>query len=1245
MEHEKEMTQFIPEKPEARLDTRVRALETVAEVAQQVSTNLNLETLLPEISDLTKERFGLYHAHVYLLDQAGETLALAAGAGEAGKQMVERGHAIPLNRENSLVARAGRTHSGVIVNDVREDDGFMPNPLLPETRAEIAVPMIVGDTLVGVLDMQSDKPDAFTSEDVTVYTVLARQIAIAIQNARTFEQTQLRVRDLQLNSRLTEIIASNADLVTTMEQVMEAIIEALGGDNAVMSNYFPDEKLWRGFAGAGEGMTTDLATTFVDPIGTYPHGDEVVETGKVVAIDHTGKYEGFPEDYIEKIGIRSVVTLPVFGEDRVTGVIFINFNQHFHTFTPEEISLLTNAARQLSVSIQARHAEQERARLYTSSIDLLGSAGFDGYFKDLNPAWEATLGWSLEELMSKPYIEFVHADDVERTNKEAAEQSAAGHKTLSFENRYITKNGDYRWMSWNATPNVDTGLIYFVVRDVTEAHENQEKLEAAQEITERLFNTSEAVNTAANVEELMSAVAENIGIEYSNLSLTLYENLDRDGATYLDVVAAVVNDEGQPNTTGIRLNVADFPMAKRQQSRDMEIVTDTRDRSQIDEISAQNIEQFGNRAFMSLQLMVGDRVLGSLTFSDSKPRHFSMRDQRLAQGVRELLVSALERVRLQTQSERRAEELLTVATVGAEVSTTLDASELLWNVSELTKDRFDLYHAHIYLLDDEGKNLALAAGAGDAGQQMVERGHAIPLNREDSLVARAGRTRTGVIVNDVRDDEGFLPNPLLPDTRAEMAVPMVVGDMLVGVLDIQSDAIGRFSDDDTLIMTTLASQIAVAVQNARSFEQTEYALQRTATLSATSREMIAADTLDDLLQAFTSPISDPSMAGTIMYVESEDGQPKWLDVVAQRSTPEIQGLPLGTRLPREIYRTADGFADGSQNMLVLEDTQDDSLAEADREIFKSTGIGATVSIALRDRHGTWIGLAVMSWPEPRTFSEDELDLYRVLGPQLATILENRRLLEQAEKQTERERAIAEQLREVDRLKSQFLANMSHELRTPLNSIIGYSEVLLDGVDGELTEDAEEDVEAIHNSGKHLLAIINEILDLAKIEAGEMNLALEPINLADFASEIVRSGQVLVKDKPVTLELVQPEELPSVHADAVRLRQILWNLFSNAIKFTEEGSVKIILERTDNNMARVTVKDTGVGMTEDGLNVIFERFSQVDGSSTRRAGGTGLGLTITQQLVQLHGGEIDVESEVGVGSTFWFTLPLYQSEKV
>ena len=410
-------------------------------------------------------------------------------------------------------------------------------------------------------------------------------------------------------------------------------------------------------------------------------------------------------------------------------------------------------------------------------------------------------------------------------------------------------------------------------------------------------------------------------------------------------------------------------------------------------------------------------------------------------------------------SDIHVHELETVARISAAVATILDSEELLQTVVDLVKTSFNLYHTHIYLFDASSANLVMAAGAGDVGRTLKRRGHRIPLNREHSIVALCARTHEGVIINDVTQAPDFLPNTLLPDTKSEMAVPMVVGDTLVGVLDVQADITNRFTENNVRVKTTLADQIAVAIQNATQYQK------------------------------------------------------------------QVQ--------------------------------------------------------------------------------------------------------------------MVDQLQTVDRLKSEFLASMSHELRTPLNSIIGYSEVLLDGLDGELNEEATEDVEAIHGGGKHLLTIINDILDLAKIEAGQMFLEPRETNLMTVVEDVLNTCDILARNKGLELKVHRETEIPTVKGDAIRLKQIILNLVNNAIKFTDAGSITVDLGLDKNNMIKVRIIDTGMGMNEEELKGLFQQFHQVDGSSTRRAGGTGLGLVITRHLVTMQGGVVEVESEKGVGTTFWFTVPVFK----
>jgi signal transduction histidine kinase len=429
-------------------------------------------------------------------------------------------------------------------------------------------------------------------------------------------------------------------------------------------------------------------------------------------------------------------------------------------------------------------------------------------------------------------------------------------------------------------------------------------------------------------------------------------------------------------------------------------------------------------------------------------------------AVVEQLSSHIEGLRLLEQAELRRLELQTVATVSATVSTVLDPDQLLQAVVDMTKERFNLYHAHIYLANEGWNTLLLSAGAGEIGRQMVAQEHAISMDAEKSLVARAAREHRSMIVNDVRNQPDFLPNPLLPDTRAEMAVPMIVGDKVLGVFDVQSAKLESFSNEDAAIYTTLASQVAIALQNAR------------------------------------------------LYVE-----------------------------------------------------------------------------------------------------------------QAATVT---------------------QLRELDRLKSSFLANMSHELRTPLNSILGFTDVMLEGLDGELTEYMDNDLRLIQKNGQHLLHLINDVLDMAKIESGRMNLHPETFKIHSVLDEVVSITSTLASEKNVALFIEDASDREiEIYADNTRLRQVVINLVNNSIKFTEKGKISVCTKPMDGGRLLITVKDTGIGIPSDKLEAIFQEFTQVDSSTTRKVGGTGLGLPISRRLVEMHGGRLWAESTgiEGEGSTFYVELPI------
>ncbi len=336
----------------------------------------------------------------------------------------------------------------------------------------------------------------------------------------------------------------------------------------------------------------------------------------------------------------------------------------------------------------------------------------------------------------------------------------------------------------------------------------------------------------------------------------------------------------------------------------------------------------------------------------------------------------------------------------------------------------------------------------------------------------------------------------------------------------------------------------------------------------------------------------------------------------QTVTQDQNALPLGYR-----------FVNGSVMPLY------DSRATLD-ELDTESANALTMPLVLR---GEVIGKVGLKRNGGLNWAREELAVVEAVANQVTMALENVRL------STEQEKTIVK-LQELDRAKSEFLTSMSHELRTPLNAILGFSELLVEGIDGDLPEMALNDAQLIFNSGQHLLTLVNDILDISKIEAGMLEIVPEPADVYEVIEDVVSGSQALIKDKTVELKLDVPEGLPEVYADKIRLKQILINLVGNGVKFTKQGNVTIQVQvsEAEPGKMRFGVIDTGIGIPEDKLEAIFERFKQADMSKTREYGGTGLGLSICKQLTEMHGGRIWVESVVDVGSTFFFTIPLVDS---
>jgi len=288
-----------------------------------------------------------------------------------------------------------------------------------------------------------------------------------------------------------------------------------------------------------------------------------------------------------------------------------------------------------------------------------------------------------------------------------------------------------------------------------------------------------------------------------------------------------------------------------------------------------------------------------------------------------------------------------------------------------------------------------------------------------------------------------------------------------------------------------------------------------------------------------------------------------------------------------------------------------------------------VPLAAKDRQ---LGLLCFVTRGAEAVRDNKMAALGPLSSQLAVALRNILYNEELAQKND-------ELTHLDQLKSDFMATMSHELRTPLTSVIGYSDMLLSGVTGELNEKQVNFVESILKNGEHLLNLINDVLDLTKIEAGRLELNREPVDLRSALLGVLPIVKPRAADKRIKISTFLPTDVPTVLADPAKLNQILLNLLTNAIKYTHENGSVSVEARVKEDLVEIWVTDTGIGISQEDIDRIFQRFTQVDSSASRTQGGTGLGLAITRELVELHGGEIRVQSKLGKGSSFIFTLPI------
>ena len=504
-----------------------------------------------------------------------------------------------------------------------------------------------------------------------------------------------------------------------------------------------------------------------------------------------------------------------------------------------------------------------------------------------------------------------------------------------------------------------------------------------------------------------------------------------------------------------------------------------------------------------------------------------------------------------------------------------------------------------------------------------------------TLVIIAGISVTSVLIS-----KRYISRPLLELQNSATAIAQ--GDLEAFIDTSSTDEIGSLAKDLDVMRDSIKQLFGELSDSKDKLEEYSRTLEqkvevRTQELARSVEELKA---LGEVSQAVSSTLDLQKVLATIVAHAAELSGTESGAIYEFDETSEEFQLRATHRMSEELIKaiqeagvklgeSALGLAGVNREAVQIPDILEEPTYPT-RETMKKEGFRALLAVPLL-REDRLIGGLVVRRRAPGEFQKETVDLLQTFATQSALAIQNARLFREIE-------AKGRELEIASKHKSDFLANMSHELRTPLNAILGYTELVLDNIYGDVPENIQEVLDRVEKNGRHLLGLINDVLDLSKIEAGQLILSLDDYSMKEVVHTVCTSVESLAAEKNLELKVSVSPEVAYGKGDQQRISQVFLNLVGNAIKFTEEGEVRIEATASNDNFV-ISVSDTGPGLSQADKEMIFEEFHQVDGSSTRKKGGTGLGLSIAKRIVEMHGGRIWVESTEGKGSTFWFTLPV------
>jgi len=629
--------------------------------------------------------------------------------------------------------------------------------------------------------------------------------------------------------------------------------------------------------------------------------------------------------------------------------------------------------------------------------------------------------------------------------------------------------------------------------------------------------------------------------------------------------------------------------------------------------------------------------IGTSLFFTSGVILFQTSDLGLAISVRDAVLRAIPTVAVITGlgaavramnteirgTRRRLDQTEQLRNVLGELVGQLDVSRMLNTVIRCGMELLQMDSGAIVLLDEDRGIFTLRAAV-----RLPGAAEGVAISAADGIVGRVVREKRFVML--VEPPLFDLPALNAAGYARAFGSPVVLEGKVFGVLHLQTrDDQRRLTRWEEEALEVLSQQTAVALRNVRLFEESEKRARRLELLNQSidqmNQKLFEPELLDVVASALTGNLG--FAAAQVWLLEPSDG------ALWRRASHHTTGEP--PPVPGRVERGMSEIGQVAELRVPIVTNDPANHRQVGLSPWMTEeGIQAFAGFPLVVGEQL---LGVLAVYHRRPLDRNTIELLTLFAQHAATAIQEAHLFHLATEQTARLTALNVELQRANQHKAEFLANMSHELRTPLNSILGFSQLLLEGDGGVLTTDQRQDVDIIAQNGQHLLALINDLLDISKLEAGKAQLHRGEVEVEPLISECVESVRSLAKTKKLDLSASVSPEVGRVFADGPKLKQVLLNLLGNAIKFTETGSVRLTAERQGAEL-RVSVRDTGIGVPVEDTERIFESFQQGKSGISGKYQGTGLGLAICRQLVEMHGGRIWVKSTAGQGSTFTFTIP-------